>query len=171
MNRQNSSPLIGRSAEQRRPATVRSKTPPPSFETPRNVSKLKNRAPLCTAPRPFPKKTSSEGSSISQPANAGSSGFSKPKSKPVSEELSNEEMLDIKYNLYCQTVLMTLHSKAVRERNEAKIIQELEKLQMSQLEMDEKISTLDANIEKIRFLKKTRKNLQEKIETYEKIIG
>lgn len=80
-------------------------------------------------------------------------------------------MMDAKYNLYCQANLMTLHSKTVRERNEHTMIQEMEKLEIGLLDMDEKMSVLDTNLEKKQFYEKARFNLQEEIRSYEKILS
>lgn len=164
INRQNSSPHIGRTTSRKLPAS-RSKTPPAKFETPKNpnVAKTGNFQPLqpITLPRTGQKKvvTPSENSSKS----------SSCKSTAITPELSKDFLMDMKYNLYCQANLMVLHSKLVRDGNEAKMIQEMENLEMSLLEMDEKMMALSTDLEKVRFFKKVRNNLQDKIESYEKI--
>ncbi|XP_065214970.1 uncharacterized protein LOC135841752 [Planococcus citri] len=166
INRQNSSPQLSRPRMKgKTPAAAgRSKTPPPKFATPLVPAAGSDEPPRSfTLPRnPSKKRTSSPERSTSTSSKSTSAS---------SKYCIKEVTMDTKYNLYCQANLIALHSKSVRERNENKMIQEMVKLETNLLDMDEKMSALDTNLEKKQFYEKARFNLQEEIRSYERIIN
>lgn len=81
--------------------------------------------------------------------------------------LSRDDVLALRYNAYLETYLMIAHSKNVMKRKENKITRQLEDLQTKLLDIDDKMSNLKINSEKLKLYKQMKEKLTKEMEDFE----